>query len=213
VNGAFELLILDNDGVLVDSEPIANRVLSKLLTEYGDPTTFEETVERYMGTSLAHTRQVVEAKLGRPLPADLEDRYHDELFARMRAELRPINGIEAALDAIDLPTCVASSGTHERIEFALKTTGLYPRFAGRIFSAEDVERGKPFPDLFLYAAEQVGADPAACVVVEDSPYGVQAAKAAGMTVIGYAAMTPAERLVEADTLITTMADLPAAVLC
>jgi HAD superfamily hydrolase (TIGR01509 family) len=207
------LLILDNDGVLVDSEPIANRVLSKLLTEYGDPTTFEETVERYMGTSLAHTRQVVEAKLGRPLPADLEDRYHDELFARMRAELRPINGIEAALDAIDLPTCVASSGTHERIEFALKTTGLYPRFAGRIFSAEDVERGKPFPDLFLYAAEQVGADPAACVVVEDSPYGVQAAKAAGMTVIGYAAMTPAERLVEADTLITTMADLPAAVLC
>jgi HAD superfamily hydrolase (TIGR01509 family) len=213
VNGAFELLILDNDGVLVDSEPIANRVLSKLLTEYGDPTTFEETVERYMGTSLAHTRQVVEAKLGRPLPADLEDRYHDELFTRMRAELRPINGIETALDAIDLPTCVASSGTHERIEFALKTTGLYPRFAGRIFSAEDVERGKPFPDLFLYAAEQAGADPAACVVVEDSPYGVQAAKAAGMTVIGYAAMTPAERLIEADTLITTMADLPAAVLC
>ena len=206
------MLILDNDGVLVDSEPIANRVLSKLLTEYGDPTTFEETVERYMGTSLAHTRQVVEAKLGRPLPADLEDRYHDELFTRMRAELRPINGIEAALDAIDLPTCVASSGTHERIEFALKTTGLYPRFAGRIFSAEDVKRGKPFPDLFLYAAEQVGADPAACVVVEDSPYGVQAAKAAGMTVIGYAAMTPAERLIEADTLITTMADLPAGLL-
>ncbi|GAB3411678.1 HAD family hydrolase [Flindersiella endophytica] len=206
------MLILDNDGVLVDSEPIANRVLSSLLTEYGDPTTFEETVERYMGTSLAHTREVVEARLGRPLPADLEDRYHQELFERMRAELRPINGIEAALDAIDLPTCVASSGTHERIEYALKTTGLYPRFAGRIFSAQDVERGKPFPDLFLYAAEHLGADPRACVVVEDSPYGVQAAKAAGMTVIGYAAMTPAERLIEADTLITTMADLPAALL-
>lgn len=212
MNRAFELLILDNDGVLVDSEPIANRVLSKLLTEYGDPTTFEETVERYMGTSLTHVREVVEAKLGHPLPADLEDRYHDELFARMRAELRPINGIEAALDAIDLPTCVASSGTHERIEFALKTTGLYPRFAGRLFSSQDVERGKPFPDLFLYAARHLGAEPAACVVVEDSPYGVQAAKAAGMTVIGYAAMTPAERLVDADTLITTMADLPAALL-
>jgi HAD superfamily hydrolase (TIGR01509 family) len=206
------LLILDNDGVLVDSEPIANRVLSSLLTEYGDPTTFEETVERYMGTSLAHTREVVEARLGRPLPAELEDRYHEELFERMRAELRPINGIEAALDAIELPTCVASSGTHERIEFALKTTGLYPRFAGRIFSAQDVQRGKPFPDLFLYAAEQLNADPKACVVVEDSPYGVQAAKAAGMTVIGYAAMTPAERLIDADTLITTMVDLPAALL-
>lgn len=209
---AFELLILDNDGVLVDSEPIANRVLARLLTEYGDPTTYDEAVERYMGTSLASVRQVVEAKLGRPLPADLEERYHHELFTRMRTELRPIDGVEAALDAIDLPTCVASSGTHERIELALKTTGLYHRFAGRLFSSQDVERGKPFPDLFLHAAQQLGADPAACVVVEDSPYGVQAAKAAGMTVIGYAAMTPAERLAGADTLITTMADLPAALL-
>jgi HAD superfamily hydrolase (TIGR01509 family) len=206
-----DLLILDNDGVLVDSEPIANRVLAGLLTEYGDPTTYEETVGRYMGTNLAYVRQVVEAKLGHALPAELERRYHDELFARMRTELTTVAGIEAALDAIDLPTCVASSGTHERIEVALQTVGLYDRFAGRIFSSQDVERGKPYPDLFLHAAEHMGAAPAASVVVEDSPYGVEAAKAAGMTVIGYAGMTPAERLTDADRVITTMTDLPAAV--
>jgi len=201
---------LDNDGVLVDSEPIANRVLAGLLTEYGDPTTYEETVSRYMGTNLAYVRQVVEAKLGHALPADLERRYHDELFARMRTELTTVAGVEAALDAIDLPTCVASSGTHERIEVALKIVGLYDRFAGRIFSSQDVERGKPYPDLFLRAAEQTGVASASSVVVEDSPHGVEAAKAAGMTVIGYAGMTPAERLADADRVITTMTDLPSA---
>jgi HAD superfamily hydrolase (TIGR01509 family) len=205
------LLILDNDGVLVDSEPIANRVLADLLTEYGAPHTYEETVARYMGTNLAYVRAAVEPRLGRALPADLETRYHDELFARMRTELTAVAGVEAALDAIDLPTCVASSGTHERIEIALKAVGLYDRFAGRIFSAEDVERGKPYPDLFLHAAARMGADPSGTVVVEDSPYGVQAAKAAGMTVVGYAAMTPAQRLADADRIVTTMADLPAAV--
>jgi HAD superfamily hydrolase (TIGR01509 family) len=208
---SVDLLIMDNDGVLVDSEPIANRVLASLLTEYGDPTTYEETVSRYMGTSLAYVREVVEAKLGRGLPADLEWRYHDELFARMRTELTPVAGVEAALDAIDLPTCVASSGTHERIEVALKTVGFYDRFAGRIFSSQDVERGKPYPDLFLHAAEHMGAAPAGSVVVEDSPYGVEAAKAAGMTVIGYAGMTPADRLADADHVITSMTDLPSAV--
>jgi HAD superfamily hydrolase (TIGR01509 family) len=207
----MDLLILDNDGVLVDSEPIANRVLARLLTEYGDPTTYEQSVERYMGTSVAYARQVVEGRLGHALPADLEQRYHDELFTRMRTELTTVAGVEAALDAIDLPACVASSGTHERIEIALKTVGLYDRFAGRIFSSQDVKRGKPYPDLFLHAAEQMGAAPVASIVVEDSPYGVEAAKAAGMTVIGYAGMTPADRLAGADHVITAMADLPSAV--
>lgn len=207
----MSLLILDNDGVLVDSEPVANRILAALLTEYGDPITYDEAVARYMGTSLAHVREVVEAKLHRALPADFERRYHDELFARLRSELTSVPGVEAALDAIDLPTCVASSGTHERIELTLKTVGLYDRFAGRIFSAQDVERGKPFPDLFLHAAERMGTEPTDAIVVEDSPYGVEAAKAAGMTVVGYAGLTPASRLAGADRVITTMADLPAAI--
>ena len=207
----MSLLILDNDGVLVDSEPIANLTLAALLTEYGDPITYEEAVARYMGTSLAHVREVVEAKLQRALPADFVRRYHDELFARLRSELTSVPGVEAALDAIDLPTCVASSGTHERIELTLKTVGLYDRFAGRLFSAQDVERGKPFPDLFLHAAERMGTEPADSIVVEDSPYGVEAAKAAGMAVVGYAGLTPPSRLAGADRVITTMADLPAAI--
>jgi HAD superfamily hydrolase (TIGR01509 family) len=204
----FDLLILDNDGVLVDSEPIANRVLAELLTGYGWPTTYDEAVRDYMGGTLRRVREIVEPRLGRPLPADFEDSYHERLFDRMRTELTVVNDVMAALDRIDLPMCVASSGTHERIETALTTVGLLTRFQGRIFSAQDVPRGKPHPDLFLYAAERMGAEPGRCLVVEDSPYGVTAAKRAGMTVIGYAGLTPAERLAEADIVIERMADLP-----
>jgi HAD superfamily hydrolase (TIGR01509 family) len=151
---------------------------------------------------------MVEPRLERPLPADFDGCYHERLFARMRAELTVVAGVVAALDTIDLPMCVASSGTHERIETALATVGLLARFDGRIFSAEDVPHGKPNPDLFLYAAERMGAEPARCLVVEDSPHGVAAAKTAGMSVIGYAGLTPAERLAAADTVIGSMAHLP-----
>ncbi|HEU5161446.1 MAG TPA: HAD family phosphatase [Streptosporangiaceae bacterium] len=210
----FDLLILDNDGVLVDSEPIANRVLAGLLTECGHRTTYEESVRDYLGGTLRLVRDAVEPLLGRRLPDDFEDRYHERLFARMRTELTAVAGVTAALDAlaaIDLPVCVASSGTHERIETALTTVGLLDRFAGRVFSAEDVARGKPYPDLFLYAAERMGADAERCLVVEDSPHGVTAAKAARMTVIGYVGLTPAARLAGADIVIDRMADLPEAV--
>jgi HAD superfamily hydrolase (TIGR01509 family) len=211
----FDLLILDNDGVLVDSEPIANRVLAELLTEYGRPTTYEESVREFMGGTLGRVREIVQPRLGGPLPDDFEDRYHERLYARMRTELTAIQGVVAALDALDacggLPMCVASSGTHERIETALATVGLLARFAGRIFSAEDVRRGKPYPDLFLHAAERMGAEPARCVVVEDSPPGVAAAKAAGMTVIGYAGLTPAARLAAADIVIERMSELPSTI--
>ncbi|WP_152360941.1 HAD family hydrolase [Microlunatus speluncae] len=203
----FELVIFDNDGVLVDSEPIANQVLADLLTGYGWPTTFQDSVNTYLGGTLQHVRDLVEPQLGRPLPADFEDQYHERLFARIETELTAVPGVADALDRIDLPTCVASSGSHPRIERTLKTVGLYDRFAGRIFSADDVTRGKPFPDLFLYAAEQSGSAPDRCVVIEDSPYGVAAGKAAGMTVIGYAGVTPADRLQDADVIIAAMTEL------
>jgi HAD superfamily hydrolase (TIGR01509 family) len=211
----FDLLILDNDGVLVDSEPIANGVLAGLLTECGYPTTYEESVRRYLGGTLRLVREIVEPRLGRPLPADFEERYHQRLFERMRTELTAVEGVVAALDALhtdgELPMCVASSGTHERIERTLATVGLLARFQGRIFSAQDVPRGKPYPDLFLHAAARMNAEPARCLVVEDSPHGVAAAKAAGMTVIGYAGLTPAERLADADIAIEHMTDLPTAI--
>ena len=124
-------------------------------------------------------------------------------------------GVVEALDRITLPTCVASSGTHDKIRFTLGLTGLYERFAGRIFSAYEVARGKPAPDLFLYAASRMGADPAACAVVEDSPYGIEAARAAGMRAFGYAGgLTPRPWLEGPDTVIfEDMRELPRLLNC
>jgi HAD superfamily hydrolase (TIGR01509 family) len=190
----FELIIFDNDGVLVDSEPVANQVLASLLTEYGFLCTPEESIATFMGHSMPQVRAMVEERLGRPVPADLEARYIAQLFPTFERSLRPIPGIEDALRAIDQTVCVASSGTHERIRLTLGATGLWDRFGGRVFSAQDVVRGKPAPDLFLHAAASLGVDPRRCAVVEDSPAGVTAANAAGMTSFGFARLVPAERL-------------------
>jgi len=193
----FELVIFDNDGVLVDSEPHANRILSELLTECGLPMMPDECVAAFMGRSLAGVVDEVEGRLGRRLPADFDARYHARLFDAFRTALQPVPGVAEALDRITMPTCVASSGTRERIRLALATTGLLDRFAGRIFSVQDVARGKPAPDLFLHAARTLGVDPARCAVVEDSPLGVDAANAAGMTAFGFARMMEPGRLAHA----------------
>ena len=150
----IELVIFDNDGVLVDSERLANTILAGLLTEAGLPYTFEEAVRDFMGGSMASMRQKTEAELRRPLPADLEDRYHQQLFDGF-AQLQPVKGVEAVLDHLDargITYCLASSGTHQRIRTALTAVGFLDRFEGRIFSAEDVAHGKPAADLFLHAA-------------------------------------------------------------
>ncbi len=190
----FDLVIFDNDGVLVDSESHANHILAGLLTECGLPCTPDESTGAYLGRSMASVREDVERRLGRPLPADFEARYHARLFDVFRTRLRPVDGVVAALARIAIPTCVASSGTHERIRLALTVTGLLARFDGRIFSAQDVARGKPAPDLFLHAAGALGVRPARCAVIEDSPLGIEAANAAGMTAFGFARLMPAERL-------------------
>ena len=187
----LELVIFDNDGVLVDSEPHAKRVTIALLTELGWPLSPDDCTERFLGRSMASIRGLAEAHLGRALPADFEDRYHAGLFEAFATGLTPIPGVTEALGRIAVPACVASSGSHERLRLALTTTGLFDRFAGRIFSAQDVTRGKPAPDLFLHAARTLGVDPARCAVIEDSPAGVEAANAAGMLALGYAGVTPA----------------------
>jgi HAD superfamily hydrolase (TIGR01509 family) len=204
----FDLVIFDNDGVLVDSEPISQRITAALLTEYGWPTTTADCFDRFLGYSMASIRARAEAHLGRPLP-DFDARYHAQLFAAFRSELRPIPGVAEALARITLPVCVTSSGTHKRIRAGLTATGLIDRFEGRIFSAQDVVRGKPAPDLFLHAAGTLGFDPRRCAVVEDSAAGVEAANAAGMTAFGYAAVTPADRLRHASGgVFQVMAALP-----
>jgi HAD superfamily hydrolase (TIGR01509 family) len=184
------LVIFDCDGVLVDSEPIANRVLAELLTEAGLVTTTDESMRRYTGRSLVEIIEEVELQLGRPLAlgsdcSDFHDEYRSRVFAGFHQGLQPIEGVARAVDRISLRTCVASSSKPDRVELSLRLTGLFPRFEGRLFSAVEVPRGKPHPDLFLHAARQMGAAPSECVVVEDSVYGARAGTAAGMSVLGF----------------------------
>ena len=206
----LELVIFDCDGVLVDSERLAVRIDVRVLGELGWILTEQEVVERFMGRTHEYMVSEIEAFLGRPLAPDWEDPFHQLYRDAFAAELQPVEGVVEALDRITLPTCVASSGTHEKIRFTLGLTNLYDRFAGRIFSASEVARGKPAPDLFLHAAKRMGVDPAACAVVEDSRYGVEAARAAGMLALGFAGgLTAAEHLQGPGTIVfTEMRELP-----
>jgi HAD superfamily hydrolase (TIGR01509 family) len=179
-------VIFDCDGVLVDTERISNTVLAGLLTGAGLPTTFEQCMEIYRGRSIASVMELADQRHGAPLPEDIPERYYAEIEAVFTRDLDAVPGIVAALDRITLPSCVASSGPHHKMAVTLRTTGLWERFEGRIFSATEVQRGKPAPDLFLHAAEQMGFDPAATAVVEDSVPGVEAARAAGMRALAFA---------------------------
>jgi HAD superfamily hydrolase (TIGR01509 family) len=187
-------VIFDCDGVLVDTERAANEVLAALIAELGAPTTPEETMATYMGRSWASCMAILEQRLGEPPPADLRERYMAGATAAWRRELTPVPGIVEALDAIELPRCVASSGEHERMRLTLGLAGLLPRFEGRIFSATEVEHGKPAPDLFLHAADRMGFEPERTVVVEDTVPGVEAGRAAGMRVLAFARFVSAEHL-------------------
>ncbi|MFB6439045.1 HAD family hydrolase [Streptomyces sp. NPDC056411] len=214
----YDLIIFDNDGVLVDSEPIANRILAGHLTELGHPTTYEESLRDYMGGAMHRIHEAVLARSGRRLPDDFDELFHARVFAAFHRELEPVTGVAEVLEKLTadgVPYCVASSGSHERIRVTLHRTGLLDRFgAGHLFSSQDVGRGKPAPDLFLHAARERGVAPERCAVVEDSPLGVQAAVAAGMDVYGFTAMTAREKLAEAGAtaLFGRMAELPALLL-
>ncbi|HEU4896032.1 MAG TPA: HAD family hydrolase, partial [Actinomycetota bacterium] len=180
MDGPFELVIFDCDGVLVDSERIAVRVEAEYLTELGWPLTEAEIAERFMGRTAEYMDEAIEAHLGVRLPPDWKDQFQRRYLDAFVADLVPVDGVVEALDQITVATCVASSGSHDKLRFTLGHTGLYERFDGRIFSGYEVANGKPAPDLFLHAAARMGADPARCAVVEDTLYGVMAARAAGM---------------------------------
>jgi HAD superfamily hydrolase (TIGR01509 family) len=206
-----ELVIFDCDGVLVDSERIAVRVQVALGAELGWEISAEDVVERFIGRSHAAIREQVAVRLGADVAAVWAERFEVLHKEGVDAELAPVDGIVEALDALTVPVCVASSGSHEKMRHTLGRTGLYERFAGRIHSSTEVERGKPAPDLFLHAARRMGVDPAACAVVEDSLPGVRAARAAGMRAFGYAGgLTPGERLAGDGTVVFhDMRELPA----
>lgn len=181
----FDLVIFDCDGVLVDSEPISIRVDAIVLNDLGWPLTEDEIVDRFVGRTSEYMVREIEKHIGRSLPEDFDIESSDLYRREFEAHLKPVPGILEALDQIKIPTCVASSGTHEKMRFTLGLTGLYSRFEGRIYSATEVAQGKPAPDLFLYAAEKLGVAPERCAVVEDSHFGVEATRAAGMHAFGY----------------------------
>jgi HAD superfamily hydrolase (TIGR01509 family) len=204
-----ELVIFDCDGVLVDSEPVANRVFAEELARLGLEMGYREICERFVGLSMARCMEIVGQRLGREVPSDFLERLQSRTFEMFRRGLQPVPGVQEALRGIDVPVCVASSGEHEKMRLTLGLTGLLPRFEGRLFSATEVPRGKPHPDLFLYAAKRMGASPRACIVVEDSPPGVAAARAAGMRALGYAGRENAGRLAAAGALVfDDMRELP-----
>ncbi|MER6924235.1 HAD family hydrolase [Streptomyces spiralis] len=207
----YDLVIFDNDGVLVDSEPISNRLLAAYLTELGHPTSYEDSIRDYMGSAMHRVHDLVLERTGRRLPDDFDDVFHARVFAAFERELKPVAGVTGVLEKLTadgVPYCVASSGSHERIRVGHRTTGLDRWFEEeRVFSSQDVGRGKPAPDLFLYAAGRMGVEPERCLVVEDSPLGVEAAVAAGMDVFGFTGMTPATRLAAATKLFSTMGEL------
>jgi HAD superfamily hydrolase (TIGR01509 family) len=181
----IDLVIFDCDGVLVDSEVISCRAHAEILTRHGYPITSEQVLHRFLGVSDHEARLIVETEMGRSLPDDFESQVKQATLQFYAEDLKAIANASDAIAAIGLPKCVASSGTPEKIRHGLTCAGLYDQLAPHIFSAVQVNRGKPAPDLFLFAAERMGTAPERCIVIEDSVPGVTGARAAGMTVLGF----------------------------
>jgi len=184
-NANVDLVIFDCDGVLVDSEVISCRAHAEVLTRHGYPITSDQVLARFLGVSDREARLMIEKEISRKLPDDFESQVKQATLQFYAGDLRAISFVGEAIAAIGLPKCVASSGTPEKIRHGLECAGLFDQLAPHIFSASQVKRGKPAPDLFLFAAEQMQASPARCVVIEDSIPGITGALAAGMAVLGF----------------------------
>ena len=205
---AFELVIFDCDGVLVDSEPIANRVLSERLAGIGLRMDVDEVMRRFVGRTREGCLALATELAGRELPAGFAEAWDAALFRAFEAELEPVAGVIEVIRGLTVPLCVAPNSSRERMAVSLRAAGLLALFEGRMFSAADVARPKPSPDLFLHAAASMGAQPSRCAVIEDTPTGVRAAVAAGMAAFGYAG--DAESLAAAGaTVFREMRALPA----
>jgi HAD superfamily hydrolase (TIGR01509 family) len=214
-DGRPGLVIFDCDGVLIDSEIVVCRLVGEAFTALGYPMTLDQVITRYAGRPQNEMISEIERDWGRAVP----DRYFTEMKRRVAdayaSELRAMPGVAAMLDALRIPFCVASSAYPEKLELGLRRTGLYDRFAPHIISASLVARGKPAPDVFVYAAGWMRMPVGRCLVVEDSIPGVRAARAAGIRVVGFVggahcAPNHAEALIEAgaDLVISDLGELP-----
>ena len=211
----FDLVIFDCDGVLVESERSVVKLEAQIFRERGWSLTEDDIIREFVGLSDVSMRARLSEIVGMDLADDWDAEYSDRYRQTIAENVEPVTGISTAIDIIEqsgLLTCVASSGSHEKMALTLGTAGLLERFEGRIYSATDpkVARGKPAPDLFLHAAEQMGVPPHKCAVVEDSPFGLVAALDAGMSAFGFAgSVVPTHRIAfEGVTVFESMADLP-----
>ena len=196
---SFELIIFDCDGVLVDSERIANEVFADILNrECGLSLTLADMFDTFVGHSSQQCMDILRGLLGEEPPEGIEGRYKSEINRALSTRVTAIDGIDLVLGTLSIPYCVASSGSHEKMRTTLGRTGLIRYFQEALFSTSDVKRGKPFPDVYLHAASTMGvSDPQRCLVIEDSPLGVKGAVAAGMTAFGFAALMDEEKLLSA----------------
>jgi HAD superfamily hydrolase (TIGR01509 family) len=214
----FDLVIFDCDGVLVDSERLIVKIEAEICRERGWQLTEDDVIREFVGLSDTAMRARLSELVGEELPTDWDAEYTDRYRQALGHDLEAVPGVAEAVAAIEqagLATCVASSGSHEKMALTLGRTGLIDRFAGRIYSATDPEVavGKPAPDLFLHAAACMGVEPSRCAVVEDSPYGLAAALAAGMAPFGFSgSVIPASRLAgHGVTIFDAMSELPSLV--
>lgn len=209
---APEAILFDCDGVLVDSERITSRVWAGLLTEIGVPTTPEQSLATYLGHSMQECLKIVREQLGYEPPESLLPAFHEAVNAALAQEVTAVEGVEELLDMLDaraIPYAVVSNGDPGKMQTTLGKTGLLSRFSNHCYSAAAMGRPKPAPDIFLHAAKELGVNAERVVVIEDSPLGVQGGTAAGMMVVGFAALVPAHRLSEsgAKHIVTQMAEV------
>lgn len=206
-----DLIIFDCDGVLVDSEPISNRILAEDISRAGWEMTTEDSISRFKGGRLTEVKSTVEAHIGKSLGETWINEHYERAFEAFRQEITPIPGVLellVRLTDLEIPFCVASQGPVRKMEITLGKTGIWPFVDGHVYSADMVERPKPAPDLFLYAAGQENAAPKNCAVVEDSTTGVRAARAAHMRIIGFSPDSPSDLAAAgAESVISDMSKL------
>ena len=195
----FELIIFDCDGVLVDSERIANEAFAKLLNQrFGFSLSLDDMFKTFVGHSSSQCIALIAEMLGKEPPADLEESYQSVINQALFSSVTRVPGIRRAIAELDVPYCVASGGAHEKMQITLGKTGLLSLFEDDIYSTSDVGREKPSPDIYLYAAHKMGGiKPSKCLVIEDSPLGVEGGRRAGMTVFGYKELMSEKALIAA----------------
>ncbi|MBI5296059.1 MAG: HAD family hydrolase [Chloroflexi bacterium] len=196
----YDLVIFDCDGTLVETEPLANQVYVQLLTELGHQVDTDAYLREFSGVSLPNRLAVTSRKLNWTPPADFIPQFHERLTALTERELRTVPGVEALIESLSVPICVASNGSREEITLRLRLSQLTERFGAAVFSGMEMPHPKPAPDVYLAAAQAFDVPPARCAVIEDSLPGVQAGVRAGMTVYGYAALTDSRLLAEAGAI-------------